>query len=128
MTSIFSKIIDGEIPAHSLYEDEYCIVILDKFPATRGQALVIPKKEVDYAFDMDDHLYIHCFTIARRMVKALDAALEPKRTCLVVEGFEVPHAHIKLFPCFEKKLPRGGKEVSDEELTELARLITKQLS
>ena len=70
--SIFTKIINHEIPAHFVYEDEYCIAILDKFPAVKGQSLVIPKEEVDYAFDMDDDSYIHLFTTAKMIARASD--------------------------------------------------------
>ncbi len=123
--SIFTKIIKREIPAHVLYEDEHCIVILDKFPATKGQSLVIPKKETDYVFDLDEEIYTHIFNIAKKIARASDVALETVRTCLVVEGFEVPHVHIKLYPMQSAEKPLGeilplGKEASDEELAIVA--------
>ncbi len=123
--SIFTKIINREIPAHFVYEDEHCVAILDKFPAVKGQTLVIPKKEVDYAFDLDDDTYLHLFKTAKRIAKASDKAFAAVRTCLVVEGFEVPHVHIKIYPMTDTKTALGnilpnGSEVSDEELAVVA--------
>jgi histidine triad (HIT) family protein len=127
-SSIFSKIINREIPAHFLYEDEHCVVILDRYPTVRGQSLVIPKKEIDYAFDLDDDTYIHLFKTAKKIAQASDRALNAKRTCLVVEGFDVPHVHIKIFPMTDlgKKLGEQlvmGEEASDEELAIVATQI-----
>jgi histidine triad (HIT) family protein len=123
--SIFTKIINREIPAHVVYEDEHCIAILDKFPAIKGQSLVIPKKEVDYAFDLDDDTYLHLFKTAKLVAKASDKAFNAVRTCLVVEGFEVPHVHIKIYPMVDTKAALGeilphGREASDEELAVVA--------
>jgi len=127
-TSIFTKIINREIPAHFLYEDEYCIAILDKFPAVRGQSLVIPKKDIDYAFDLDDDTYLHLFKTAKMIAKASDKALNAERTCLVVEGFDVPHVHIKIYPMQDTKRALGlimpeGVEAADEELAIVATQI-----
>lgn len=131
-TSIFTQIINREIPGHFLYEDEHCVVILDKFPSVKGQSLVIPKKEVDYAFDLDDDTYLHLFTTAKKIAQASDKALDAKRTCLVVEGFDVPHVHIKIFPMqkIEAGLApslTGGEEASDEELAIVATQIQAAL-
>ncbi|MFT7506991.1 MAG: histidine triad (HIT) family protein [Acidimicrobiales bacterium] len=124
-TSIFTKIINREIPAHFIYEDEHCVVILDKFPAVRGQSLVIPKKHVDYAFDLDDDTYIHLFKAAKMIAKASDKALAAERTCLVVEGFDVPHVHIKIYPMQSTKKALGsimpeGNEATEEDLAIVA--------
>ena len=126
--SIFTKIINQEISAHLLYEDEHCIVILDKFPAVKGQSLVIPKKEIDYAFDLDDDTYTHLFQTAKMIAKASDRALNAERTCLVVEGFDVPHVHIKIYPMRNTKQALGaimpeGKEATDEDLAIVATQI-----
>ena len=126
--SIFSKIIRREIPAVFVYEDEVCVVIMDKFPSIKGQSLVIPKKQVDYAFELDDETYTHIFKVAKKIAIATDKALKTKRTCLVVEGFEVPHVHIKLYPIQEGRQNlstalTAGPEASDEELSELATKI-----
>jgi len=130
--SIFTKIINRELPAHFLYEDDVCVAILDRFPTVRGQAVVIPKKEVDYAFDLDDDTYLHLFQISKKIAKALDSAMDAKRTCLVVEGFEVPHVHIKIFPMQRtdrglSEYITGGEEASDDELTVIATQVQAAL-
>lgn len=132
MSSIFTKIINREIPGHFLYEDEFCVAILDKFPAVKGQSLVIPKKDIDYAFDLDDDSYIHLFKIAKKIAKASDKALNAVRTCLVVEGFDVPHVHIKIYPLVDTQkalgaIMPGGQEASDDELSVVATQIIAAL-
>lgn len=133
MTSIFTKIINREIPAHVVYEDDRSIAILDKFPVVDGQTLVIPKHEVDYAFELPDELYHHLFAIAKKLVPALDRTFDTERTCLIIEGFEVPHVHVKLYP-----VPKGttslkaaaspGTEASDTVLAEQATRIIDALA
>jgi len=130
--SIFSKIIDREVPAHFIYEDDICIVILDKFPTITGQSLVIPKKELDYAFDLDDETYLHLFTVAKKIARASDQTLDTERTCLVVEGFEVPHVHIKLYPMPKDNhdlgvLLSGGQMADDDALVAIAEKIKSAL-
>jgi len=131
-TSIYSKIINRELPGHFLYEDEHCVAILDRFPAVKGQSLVIPKKETDYAFDLDDDTYIHLFKTAKRIAKASDLALGAERTCLVVEGFDVPHVHIKIFPMKDTERALGAimhesAEATDEDLAIIATQIQAAL-
>ncbi len=132
MSSIFTKIIDRQIPGHFLYEDELCVAILDKFPAIKGQSLVIPKKHIDYAFDLDDETYLHLFKVAKMIAKASDQALGSVRTCLVIEGFEVPHVHLKIYPMPDTQKALGeilpaGKEANDEELSVIATQIRTAL-
>jgi histidine triad (HIT) family protein len=98
MSSIFTKIINREIPGQFVYEDEHCVVLMDKFPVVVGQTLIISKIEVDYLFDLPDDTYAHLFAVAKIIAKASDVAFGTIRTCLMVEGFEVPHVHIKLYP------------------------------
>lgn len=130
--TIFTKILNREIPAHFIYEDEYCAAILDRFPAVKGQSLVIPKEEIPYAFDLDDDTYIHLFKIAKKIAKASDKALDAKRTCLAIEGFEVPHVHVKIYPMQSTDKGLGaflmpGAEASDEELSIIATQIQAAL-
>lgn len=127
--SIFTKIINHEMPAHFVYEDEHCVAILDRNPAVKGQSLVIPKKEIAYAFDLDDNTYLHLFQTAKMIAKASDKAFAAERTCLVVEGFDVPHVHIKIFPMADTKVALGeimhqGTEMADEELAIIATQLT----
>lgn len=128
MASIFTKIIAREIPAHVIYEDDICIAILDIFPSVKGQSLVIPKEETDYIFTLDASLYEHIFAVARKIARASDKALGTERTCLVVEGFEVPHVHIKLYPMEKgatdlKNALIPGTEATVEELDTVATQI-----
>ena len=128
MSTIFTKIINHEIPAQFVYEDDVCVVIMDKFPALKGQMLVVPKVEIDYAFDLPDEVYTHLLSVAKKVARAADKAFDTFRTCLVIEGFEVPHAHIKIFP-MDKKYVLGEliavkhDPVEDEELQKLATTI-----
>lgn len=126
--TIFERIIRGEIPSVKVYEDEVCIVIMDAFPGVTGQTLVIPRQPISYVFDLDDATYQHLFAVAKRITKAIDQALTPLRTCLVVEGFEVPHAHIKLYPMHEPKLTlSAGPQATREELEVVASKIRATL-
>lgn len=133
MSTVFSKIINREIPAQFVFEDDVCVVVMDKFPSVKGQTLVIPKVEIDYAFDLDEKTYSHIFTIAKKVAKASDKAFNTFRTCLVVEGFEVPHVHIKLYPMKEgeKNLASALKvnemapdEVLEAEAKQIAELLS----
>ena len=131
--SIFSKIIRREIPSVFVYEDEVCVVIMDKFPSTPGQTLVIPRQEVDYAFDLDDATYLHLFKVAKQVARASDQAFKPKRTCLAIEGFEVPHVHIKIYPVHDTSRGLGpylasGDMADDAELAKLAEEIKAKLA
>ena len=125
MKTIFEKIIDREIPAIFVYEDEKVLAIMDKFPAVSGQVLVIPKEPVDYVFDIEDEKYNYLFTIAKKIGGAMHKAFMAKRVCMLVEGFHVPHVHIKMYPVREgEKLEiHMGDEVSDQKLVEQAEKI-----
>jgi len=123
--TIFEKIIDREIPAIFVYEDEKAVAIMDKFPAISGQVLIIPKKPVDYVFDLDKENYNYLFTLAKKIGPAMHEAFSAKRVCMLVEGFHVPHVHIKMYPVREgEKLEiHMGDEVSDEILKDQAEKI-----
>jgi diadenosine tetraphosphate (Ap4A) HIT family hydrolase len=128
MATVFEKIIARELPAHFIYEDERCAVILDMFPAVPGQSLVITKEPVDYFFELDDELAAHLLRVSKRVAKALDATFDTVRTCLVIEGLEVPHAHIKLYPITERKLDIApGPKADDAALAAQAEKIKKAL-
>lgn len=126
--TLFEKIIKGEIPSVKLYEDDVCIVIMDAFPIVEGQTLVIPKQAIDYAFDLDDATYAHILLVAKKITMAIDKALQPLRTCLVIEGFEVPHAHVKLYPTTQPKLvPSSGDKAEIADLQKVAESIKAHL-
>jgi histidine triad (HIT) family protein len=98
MASIFTKIINGEIPSYKIAEDEKFYAFLDIAPLAKGHTLVIPKKEVDYIFDLEDELLAEMHVFAKRVAKAIDKTQPCKRVGVVVLGLEVPHAHIHLIP------------------------------
>ena len=98
MASIFSKIISKEIPAYIIAEDENYIAFLDVFPLVIGHALVVPKQEVDYIFDIEDKQLSGLVIFAKKIAKAIEKAIPCKRIGIAVIGLEVPHAHIHLVP------------------------------
>ena len=98
MASIFSKIASGEIPSHKVAENENYLAFLDINPLVTGHVLVIPKKEVDYIFDLDDETYIGLQLFAKKVALSIKRAIVCKRVGVVVMGLEVPHAHIHLVP------------------------------
>lgn len=129
MPTLFTKIINGEIPCHKLYEDDRCFSFLDIRPINPGHALVIPKQEVDYLFDVDDALLQHMMVVAKKVGLAIDRAVPCERVGVIVAGLEVPHAHIHLVPItglgdinFANARPAG-----DDELTATAEAIRAQL-
>jgi histidine triad (HIT) family protein len=98
MPSIFSRIIAGEIPSYKIAEDDRFYAFLDISPRRPGHTLVIPKKEVDYLFDIDPAELGDLFIFARRVAKAIKKAIPCKRVGVAVLGLEVPHAHVHLIP------------------------------
>jgi histidine triad (HIT) family protein len=98
MASIFTKIIKGEIPCYKIAENESCFAFLDIMPLEKGHVLVVPKKEVDYIFDLDNDTYNELWSFSAQIAKAIDKAIPCKRVGVGVVGLEVPHAHIHLIP------------------------------
>jgi histidine triad (HIT) family protein len=98
MASIFSRIINGEIPCYKIAENEYCFAFLDINPLSKGHTLVVPKQETDYLFDLDDELYIQLNIFAKKIAVAIKKSVSCKRIGTAVIGLEVPHAHIHLVP------------------------------
>lgn len=98
MASIFTKIINGEIPAHKLYESDKVLAFLDINPVNPGHALVVPKQEVDDLFDLDEETYNEVMEVVRKLAKAVQKAKNPLRVGLMVLGFDVAHAHVHVIP------------------------------
>ena len=98
MDSIFTKIINKEIPAFIIEENDKFIAFLDAFPLTLGHTLVVPKKQIDYIFDLDDNLYDEMWQFSRKIAAKIEKAIPCKRVGIAVIGLEVPHAHIHLVP------------------------------
>ena len=98
MATIFTKIINGEIPCYKIAEDENHFAFLDIRPVVKGHTLVVPKKEIDYIFDLDDETLSGMMLFAKKVSEALQQVVPCKRIALMVLGLEVPHAHIHLLP------------------------------
>lgn len=98
MSSIFSKIIAGEIPSYKVAEDENYLAFLDIFPLKKGHTLIVPKKEVDYIFDLDTETLSGLTLFTQRVAKAIDKTIPCERVGVAVIGLEVPHAHVHLVP------------------------------
>ncbi len=98
MPSIFTRIIQGDLPSFKILEDDHCFAFLDVFPLVEGHTLVVPKKEVDNIFDLDQETYQHLFSFAKEVESKLRKSIPCKRIGIAVIGLEVPHAHIHLVP------------------------------
>ena len=128
MASIFSRIINGEIPCYKVAESNTCIAFLDVNPLAKGHVLVVPKKEIDSIFDIDDELYIELFLFAKKLAKAIKKVVPCTKVGMSVIGLEVPHAHIHLVPINNiSDLNFSGPRVSftAEEFVDLAKSINE---
>jgi histidine triad (HIT) family protein len=131
MDTIFTKIIRKEIPSHTLLETDRHIAFLDIRPVTKGHTLVVPKKQIDYLFDLDDDLLTETIVFAKQVAAVLDRVLKPIRTGVIVEGLEVPHAHIHLIPIYSESMNfslREGAAPIGYTLEEVAELIKKGIT
>ena len=130
MATIFTKIVNGEIPAYKVAEDENYLAFLDIFPVAKGHVLVIPKKEVDYIFDLEDEQFAGLQLFAKKVAVGLKKAFPCEKVGVLVLGLEVPHAHIHLVPMqneadllnFSEK-----KKFTSDEFIEIASLISKNI-
>jgi histidine triad (HIT) family protein len=128
MPTIFTRIIKGEIPAYKVAENENYIAFLDVNPLVKGHTLVVPKKEVDYIFDLDDLTLGDMMIFAKRVATKIERAVECKRVGVVVIGLEVPHAHIHLIPINaenDMNFRNPRLKLSGEEFTALAQKIAE---
>ena len=130
MSSIFSKIISGDVPAYKVLENENFLAFLDISPLAKGHVLVIPKKETDYLFDISSDEYLELWKFAQQVAKAMDKAIDCKRIGVAVIGLEVPHAHIHLVPLnnvSDINFERPKLSFSEEEMDAVAQKIRKAL-
>lgn len=131
MDSIFTKIVKGEIPSYKVAENETCYAFLDINPLTKGHTLVIPKKQVDYLFDLDEESYVELQLFARKVAKAVGKAIPSIRVAEAVIGLDVPHAHIHLIPINSESDVDFRKErvkLTPEEFVQIAESIRKEFS
>ncbi|RED25478.1 histidine triad (HIT) family protein [Flavobacterium cutihirudinis] len=129
MSSIFTKIVNGEIPAYKIAEDENYLAFLDVNPNAKGHTLCIPKQEIDKIFDMDDELYLGLMKFSKKVAIALEKTVPCKRVGMAVVGLEVPHAHVHLIPLNHMDEMRFHNKVtlSKEEFEALAESIKANL-
>lgn len=128
MPSIFTKIINGEIPSYKIAEDENYYAFLDIFPIAKAHALVVPKHETDYIFALDDNTLGGLMVFAKRVAKAIEKSVECKRIGVVVLGLEVPHAHIHLIPLNNEAdvdFKKPKLQFSPEEFKQIAETISQ---
>ena len=130
MSTIFSKIINGEIPCYKVHENDEFIAFLDVFPVTKGHVLVIPKIETDYIFDIEDSSYTRMWQYAKKIAKALKLSFKCERVGISVIGLEVAHAHIHLLPINsleDMNFTKQKMNLSKQEFEEIAKAISSNI-
>lgn len=129
MASIFTKIVNGEIPCYKIAEDENFLAFLDVNPNAKGHTLCIPKQEINKIFDIEDDLYLKLMAFSKRIAVALEKSVPCKRIGMSVIGLEVPHAHVHLIPLNEMDEMRFQNKVklTPQEFEELAQKINSNL-
>ena len=130
MATVFTKIINGEVPCYKITETEDCIAFLDIMPLAKGHVLIIPKKEVNNYFDLEDDLFQKVNALAKKVSKAIKKSVECTRVGVAVIGLEVPHAHVHLVPInklSDLDFTKKRVELTPEEFQELAGLISANL-
>ena len=130
MASIFTKIINGEIPCYKVAENEHCFAFLDIMPRAKGHTLVVPKKEIDQLFDLSDEDYNELMKFAKQIAVALKSAVPCKRVGMAVIGLEVPHTHIHLIPLEKAEdinFQRPHITVDVEETKAIAKAISERM-
>lgn len=130
MASIFSKIVQGDIPSYKITEDEHYYAFLDINPLAKGHTLVIPKQETDNVFDLDEATYKGLWLFAKKVAKAIDASMPCERVGVAVVGLEVPHAHIHLVPIngiYDIDFSKPKLKLSSDDFMQIARAITDAL-
>lgn len=131
MASIFSKIIAGEIPSYKCAENDKFYAFLDINPLVKGHTLVVPKKEIDYIFDMSDEDLAEFTVFAKRVAHAIEKAFPCKKVGMAVLGLEVPHAHIHLVPMHSEgdlNFSNPKLKLTDEEFKEVAKKINENFN
>jgi histidine triad (HIT) family protein len=129
MSTLFSKIVKGEIPCHKVAENDQYLAFLDIMPLVKGHVLVIPKREEDYIFDLEDEELAAMMVFAKNVARKMKKVLPCRKIGVTVIGLEVPHAHIHLIPIngiADMDFSRKKLSFSAEELSETAGLIAKQ--
>ncbi|MBS6434349.1 MAG: HIT family protein [Rothia mucilaginosa] len=132
MSTIFTKIIDGEIPGRFVWKDDQCVAFMDIMPASEGHLLVVPRAEIDRWPDLPEDLAAHLFSVAHKISGALDEAFDKDRVALMIAGFDVPHTHIHLFPTekmeeYDFAKAYAAEDTDDAAMDEAAARIRQHL-
>ncbi len=129
MSSVFTKIINEELPCYKLYEDELVLSFLAVPPNQLGHALVIPKEEIDHILDVPTDTYAKVMEMGQLIGKAIHKVTKSKRVCFMVQGFEVPHFHLHVVPCNQPSDLdfRNAKAKSEEEMKDIQQKIVVEL-
>ncbi len=131
MASIFTKIINGEIPSYKIYEDDKYLAFLDIRPMAKGHTLLIPKVEIDYIFDLDEDTLSDYLPVAKKIAKAIESIVTCERVGIAVVGLEVPHAHVHLIPINsvqDLRFDKAPVKMSNDEMIQLATTIRSAIS
>jgi histidine triad (HIT) family protein len=131
MASIFTKIINREIPGHIVAEDDNYIAFLDIQPLVKGHVLVVPKQELDYIFDLEDEVLAGLHVFAKKVAKAIDKSIKCTRVGVAVIGLEVPHVHVHLVPLRtmdDINFTRPKLKVDEQEMKEIADRIKAEMN
>ena len=130
MATIFTKIMNGEIPGHIVWQDESCVAFLTIKPISPGHVLLVPRQEINNIFDLPDALYQHLWAACKPLSAAIQTCTGCKRVGIAVEGFEIPHAHIHLVPINggNELDPHRAKDASQEELKAMCEKIKAALA
>jgi histidine triad (HIT) family protein len=124
--SIFTRIIKGEIPCHKIYEDDKTLAFIDITPIQPGMILVVPKKQIDHIWDLSEDDYMALMSTVGKVGRRLRAAFpDKKRVAVIIEGFEVPHAHVKVFPVDDEHEVRSLPEHASPDHAALAEMAKR---
>jgi len=129
MSSLFTKIVQGDIPCHKIAEDDNYLAFLDINPVAKGHTLCIPKKEIDYIFDLDDSTLSGLTLFSKKVAHAIQQVVPCNRIGITVIGLEVPHAHVHLIPIHnlhDMSFEKAKIKMTNEELSKLASQIAAQ--
>ena len=130
MATIFTRIINGELPCYNVAEDDNYFAFLDINPLTKGHTLVVPKVEYDYIFSLDDKTYCGLMMFAKRVAAAIEAAVPCKRIGVAVMGMEVPHTHVHLIPINREGdmvISNPKLKLTEEEMRQIAAAIAEKM-
>jgi len=131
MATVFTKIIEGELPGHFVWQDEHCVAFMSINPITQGHTLVVPRMEVDHWIELPVELNAHLMKVSQQIAAAQQQVFRPERIGLIVAGFEVPHVHIHVLPVnsmADFSFARDAAHVEPAELAAAAKAIKEALS